>query len=304
MTDPSGRTLAAALACCAALAAASGPALAQSEACLGQGQRKVLLDEALLVLTEPLGVENQLAVYDCTPLVREPGVLYKLTSIELGLSSYLAPAYANLGAFLRVTPLSFLRLKAEAMAVGYWPFPLDAAGYFPVSGDSARFSGKDLPASRAGSAGGIEASLEATLRLELALADWAGVALQDVFATEYWHLGGAPFYFNMRRDVVLASSDVLVKNTGVLLAYFKLTPSATLRVGPIDDVTVVPRSGYRAHSLGAVALLELKRVLWGGNLTPFVRLDGYLEHRFRSGVNLFFGLSGSFELGAFGSPHS
>lgn len=295
MTDHPGRFLAATL----ALAAAAWPAAAraQNEACLGQDRNLVVLDETLLALTEPLGVENQLSVYDCEPLIRRPGVLFKLTSLEIGVSTLLAPAYANAGAFVRVTPLSILRLKAEIQGVGYWPFPLDAAGYFPVQGYGARFSGQDLPSSKAASIDGFRADAEATLQLEVGLTDWAGVAAQDVFTVEHWRVGKEPHYFNMRADLVLAAADTFVENVAVVLAYFRLRDDVTLRVGPIDDFKYVPSSGYRAHALGGVALLELKGVLRGGNVTPFVRLDGYLEHRFRSGVNFFAGVGGSWELG-------
>jgi len=273
---------------------------AENTACHGQDRNLVLLNETLLGLTDPIGVENQLAVYDCVPLIRQPGILFDLTSVEAGLSTYLAPIYVHAGPFVRVTPLSILRIKAEVMGVVLWPFILDGSAYFPVASYSASWRDADLPAAKSQFAGGLQADVEATLQAEIPFGDVFRIAVQDVFTAEYWRIGNAAYYLNPRRDLLLKRSDFMVKNVAALLASFAAKPNVIVRVGPIDDFTLVPASGYRAHCLGGIGLVELNGIAAGGDLAPFVRVDYYLEHGFRRGVNVFAGLSTTFELGASG----
>jgi hypothetical protein len=116
------------------LVASASIANAEPRPCLDEPGAKLILDETLVGVINPLGVENQLKVSYCRPLFERPGLLFDYTSIEAGLYNYTSPIYVQQGAFVQATPLSPLVVRAEAAGVQYWPLPIDGAGYYAVSG--------------------------------------------------------------------------------------------------------------------------------------------------------------------------
>ncbi|HUJ59667.1 MAG TPA: hypothetical protein VLX92_14280 [Kofleriaceae bacterium] len=274
---------------------ATSVARAEPHHCVDERGAHLILDETLVGITNPLGVENQLQLYACWPLVETPGLLFDYTNVELGLYDNLSPIYVQQGAFVQVTPLSPLVVRAEVAGVQYWPLPIDGAGYYAVSGYRADFRDAALPAARGGSATGVEAGSSVTLQGALPLAPRLGLVASDTLNPEYWRLGDGAYWVNERRDVILARSDWLVKNTAALLVEVKRAP-ATLRAGVTDDFTAVPRAGYAANLVGGLATLDVRHPTPSlHEVSAFVRVGDYTAHAFRRGVSVFFGLSAVWE---------
>jgi hypothetical protein len=263
--------------------------------CLDERGDKLIVDETLIGVANPDGAENQVKVSVCWPLIERPGLMFDYTSVEAGLYNYLSPIYVQQGAFVSVTPLSPLVLRAEAAGVQYWPLPIDGAGYYALDSYRASYQDSALPAARASAATGVEAGVSATLQGELELAPRLAIAVTDTLNPEYWSVGTGAFWFDQRRDAILARHDWLVKNTALLFLELKRTP-AKIRIGAFDDVTSVPRAGYVAHIVGAVTMVELRHLTPSMHeLSAFVRLGDYTEHAFRRGPTALFGVSAVWE---------
>jgi len=266
--------------------------------CFGEGRARLLATETLIVQTNPLGGENQLALGVCSPLIRSPGMLFDYTNLQAGLFNYLAPVYLHQGLYASVAPLSVLEIRAEFAGVAYWPLPiLDSAGYFALRDYRVRFDDAELPASRAGFSSGANANLIATLQGQVELTKFLNLSAVDSFGWEYWWMTGAPYYYNVRRDLVLAASDSLLKNMALLLVELVAWHDVALRVGVTDDLSYVPQSGYLANILAALVSVDVKHwPLPGAELQPFLRAGVYTHHRFRSGPQILGGVSFSFDV--------
>jgi hypothetical protein len=263
--------------------------------CLGEPGKRLILDETLVGVVNPLGVENQLKASACWPLVERPGLLFDYTNVELGLYDNLSPIYVQQGAFVSVTPLSPLVVRVEAAGVQYWPLPLSGAGYFGVADYRADYREAALPASRARAATGAELGASATLQGAIEVSRRVSIVVTSAFAAEYWVLGSAAFYVNMRRDAILARADLLAKNTA--LALVQITRGkAIMRAGIVDDLTAVPAAGYVANVVGGTAMIDFRHLRPAlHELSAFVRVGAYTSHAFRTGVNVFFGVSAVWE---------
>jgi len=275
---------------------APGGALARPEHCLGTAQRQWVIDETLIGVVNPEGFEHQLRVALCLPLITRPGLLFDYTHFEVGLTDYLGPVYNHLGVYTSVDPLSFLQLRADAQGVVYWPLHfVDGAGYFALPGYTSRYADDRLPDRAARSAVGFNATLSATLRGAVDLTARVGLLVTSYFAGDFWYVGDSPYYVNLRRDVVLARSDWLLKSTTHLLVDVRLREGLGLHVGVTDDLTYVPRSGYLGNLIGGWVSLPIRRRARLREVEPFVRVGGYTHHAFRTtidgGLQLFGGLS-------------
>lgn len=267
-------------------------ALAKGEQCLGRGESRWLVDETLVWMVNPLGPENQLRVNACHPLY--PGVeglLFDYAAIEYGVFNYTSPVYSMGGGYISVTPLSFMQLRADVAGVGIWPIPLDGAGYFGKASYVKNFSDATMPARDGQFSGGVNVTLTWNLQAELPLSERVALQLTNSFAGDYWRVGSAPYWVNLRRDVVMAKSDWIIKDTAFLGAAVRLEPRYTLRVGAADDLTWVPRSGYVGNVVGVFASLPFRREGLLRDVEPFVRVGYYTEHGFRTGLQLFTGFT-------------
>ena len=263
--------------------------------CLDEPGRKLILDETLIGVANPDGVENQLKLSMCWPLFEQDGLLFDYTNVEAGLYNNLSPIYVQQGAFVAVTPLSLLVLRAEVALVQYWSLPIDGAGYYAVAGYDADYRDTALPAADAIAATGVQAGASATLQGQVALAQHVSLAATATMNPEYWSVGSGAFWFNQRRDLILGRHDWLVKSSAAILLVLHRART-TARVGAFDDLTVVPRSGYVANIVGGVAMIDFRHVTPSlHEVTGFVRIGAYTDHAFRHGVTALLGVSGVWE---------
>jgi hypothetical protein len=219
-------------------------ASAEPQQCLGRGTAQWLVDETFLVVANPEGFENQLRANVCLPLIHRPGILFDYTALEAGAFNYVSPVYVHQGAYVQVTPLSFIQLRADAAAVGIWPLPLDGAGYFAFGGYTNQFADVTMPAHVARGSGGFNGTLSVNLQGEVPLTGRVSLIATSTFALDYWYVGDRSYYFNPRRDLVLAKSDTVVKETAFALVGLQLNPTTALHLGGVEDLSWVPSSGY------------------------------------------------------------
>lgn len=273
--------------------------------CLEEGRPKLLMDQFIAGSINRLGIEQQLYFSICTPLIRRPGVLFDYTFFEAGLLNYLSPVYDYQGAYVGISPLSILKLRAEVSGVFIWPLPVfDSAGYFPVPGYDADFSTRTLTRDVAGSAGGLNVVLSATLQAKAPLTPRLSIVGAGVLLFDYHLVGDQPFFYNSRRDVVQARSDWVMVFTSVLLLQIELTQNLALRVGASDELTYVPASGYTGNLAAGLVTLLARRGLGPSsrvyNIQPFVRLGAHTHHAFRradyAGFTGALGISLTYEL--------
>jgi hypothetical protein len=272
--------------------------------CMGEPRSRVLLTEGLYFTTSPLGVEDQLQLGVCAPLIRKPGLLFDYTNVQGGAIVHLSPVSAMPGAYVSVAPLSVLDLRAEAEGVAVWPIGRDAAGYFPLAGPNASI--EELPASQARSATGFTATFTGTLQVEVAVAEAWTVAAVDSAAYSYWRLGDAAFYYNPRHDLAMARSDWIGTNTALLLAGHPISDRVKIQAGVTDELTWVVTAGSRKNILAGLVAAVISR--WPGprsETQTFLRVGAYTDHPFRTGeLQLLAGVGVTFDLGSGGGPHA
>jgi hypothetical protein len=264
--------------------------------CQGESRPRWLATTTLVGALNPRGLELQLEVGHCQPLITRPGLLFDHTNFQVGLMAGLAPVYAMPGVFLSVAPLSVLELRAEAQYVQEWTIGLDGAGYFPLSGYDADWS--TLPAAEARPAHGYVANLLARLRGELPLgASWSLLAVNTT-SFQFWQLGDAPYYYNTRYDLPMARREWLLRDVALLLASHPLSDRVKLRVGAVDDFSRVTGSGYRQNVLAG--LLAAVFSGWPGprdETLAFLRLGGYTAHAYLRGeLQLYAGVGVTWDL--------
>jgi hypothetical protein len=253
------------------------------------------VDETLVISLAPDGFENQLKVTRCAPLIQRPGILFDYSSWDIGVFNYLSPIYDMQGVTVGVVPLSFLELRVDAAAVGMWTLPLDGAGFFSFPGYTKAFTEKSMPGVNARSAYGANVTLSARLQGEMPVFN-DKLIITNTFQVDYWRVGAAggddgSHYYNARRDVILARSDVLLKNNAMLLFRVNASETVGLQFGVQDDFTYVPGSSYVANIIGVFVSAPIRRKGTLRDIEPFVRLGTYTHHAYRSGFQLFGGIS-------------
>ncbi len=204
---------------------------------------------------------------------------------------------SHIGAYAQLTPLSPLQLRIELGHVSVWPFFFDRAGYFGLAGYDADFRNDRLPAEDASSAQGWNLNLVAILRARIRIGS-VGIVVMNQLNYEYWRVGEADFYLNLRRDVVMSRSDWVLYNEALLCLEINLNDDIAMRVGVFDAVKYVPRSGYLGHLIGGMVMFNWRRLSRGVyDLSPFVRVGGYTHHAFRRGTTaVTVGVIASYEL--------
>lgn len=267
-----------------------GVARAAASQCLGTGGSLLILDETFVVSLAPDGFENQLKASLCKPLIQRPGILFDYSSWDIGAFNYLSPIYDQQGVTVGIMPLSFLELRVDASALAIWSLPLEGAGYFDFPDYTTRFTEKEMPATRARSAWGANVTFSARLQAEVPVFN-DHLVVTNTVQLDHWYVGDASHYYNARRDVVLARSDWLVKNIAILVFKVRASSTVALQFGVQNDLTWVPASGYVGNILGAFLSVPIRRQGRLRDLEPFVRFGAYTHHAYRSGFQLFGGLS-------------
>ncbi|EYF07580.1 hypothetical protein [Chondromyces apiculatus] len=282
------------------------PVEPQGKHCLERTQTKLGMNQQMGASINPLGAEHTLSFYLCVPLIRKPGALFDLTNVQVGVMNYLSPAYMHQGGFVEVTPISPLVLRAEISGMTIWSLPIQSAGYYGYPSYESDHE-SDRTIERAGRASGWTAGMSATLRARLGRKDGPGLVILDTFLAERWSVGDAPVYYNLRRDVLAAEKDWILRNTGALLADIPIGFDYGVRAGVSDWTTIVPASGQFSNVvLGLLAVRFLNVSATVREIQPFVISGVYTHHasvsQFRRGeATVMLGASAIYEVAAFGN---
>jgi hypothetical protein len=257
---------------------------ARGRHCAGRYREQVVLSQLFALQVNPEGVLNQFRLGLCFPLIRNPGVLFDYTSVEIGVLNELTPAFTHLGGYAQISPLSFLVFRAELSGLVIWPLPANRAGYYPVdNGYDSPYDGDDLPAGEGVTETGWNLNLITILRGKVVFTEVWGLILLSILSVGYWDVGEDVHYFNLRWDVILNGKDWVIANEAFLGVEQRINPDFGIRYGLFDSYRRVPNAGYEGHQLGIFFMgwwPKPHEAVW--DLTPFVRAGYYLDHAFRA----------------------
>lgn len=251
--------------------------------CLGENCPKLVLHQVFGGRLNTTGVENTVELGPCLPLIQRPGLLFDYTYAQFSLVNVLSPTYVNVGGKAEIAPLSFLVFHAEVGAHLIWPLGLDRTGYHPRSGYDDPYDPAALPGDTGGAAGGWYVVTGATFQIKLPLGPLAWI-LVDTFTAELWRVGPEDYYYNCKKDLVLAQRDVFLDNSAMTFLEIPLHPNFQLRLGGLDDWIYVPASQHVDHRLyGALAFNFTRLGRAARDFMPFLAVGGIIRHGFLQG---------------------
>ena len=110
------------------------------------------------------------------------------------------------------------------------------------------------------------------------------LAAYDSFLVDFHALGPAPYYAQVRHDLVSAREDWVLGNEANLAIGIPIPGGPQFRIGAYDALRVVPGSGYVGNQVGGILMLVFERPVPGiDELSIFVRVGGYTNHAIRAG---------------------
>lgn len=256
--------------------------------------------QGLVLLLNPMGAQHELALGLRAPLFDQDELLFGGAHAEAGVISRTAPVFANTGAYLEVSPLAFLVLRAEVLGVGQWPIGMDGAGYYGRAGYEDDVRAQTLTGETGGSATGWTVRLSGQLQGAIPFSDDVRLLLVDRMTFQHDTIGDASHYYSLEHDLVLARSDWVTHNDGLVLAEIRAAEDLVVRAGAYSNLRWVPRSGYVGHQLGPLAAVTFRNVTREvSSLSIFVRGGYYTHHVTRADeLTVLGGLSIDYDLGA------
>ena len=259
--------------------------------CLEENETKWVYHGILGGQYNPLGVEYTGDLGICVPFITTPGVLWDYTALEIGTLHFLSPAYLHLGGYISLAPISPLVLRVELSWLTFWPATLDRAAYFSRSGYDDEMRPSAMPPELGESASGWNLNLMAIIRTKFDIGR-LGLIILNVMMMEFWNVGEADYYANLRLELVLARSDWALVNEAMVFLEIPLTSDLSLRLGAYDSLKYGIESRQINNNVGFMAMVnwpQLGRAV--RNLAPFFRLGFHTHRPFDDGVvTLFLGV--------------
>ena len=251
--------------------------------CLGQPRPTLTMHQVLGIKWGPWGLEHQLRIGGCAPLVRKEGVLFDYSFIEAGFQAHTSPIYVMPGAYVDIAPLSILQFHLQFAPVFYWPIGLNGAGYYELDGYEDNYHESQLPPEDGEPALGWYLRTGATVQLAIPMGP-VRLLITDTLVAELWQLGEQPFYFHNRNDVPAARREWFLDNMTLLMAEIPLHPNLDLRTGLNYQLTMNLGAKQMSNVLGGVAMFRFKKLGRAlRDFTPLVRIGGRTHHPVRQG---------------------
>ena len=196
---------------------------------------KRILDESLGFSVNRLGLQHVLDLRWVWPLTSSRNPLLAGARASVGVTNVITPAYTRLGAWVEVSPLSILDVRAGAEPGAYFGTfgsLMSFSSYADPFDDTTRTERKDE--ARAGS--GSRLYVSPTLKLRLGQL----VAASSV-DLEWWRSSaGGPLYYEPARDTLLkVGGDRLMGVSSVLLRQQALAGRGSLSYGLAHHITYV-----------------------------------------------------------------
>ena len=259
---------------------AAVPAVAATN-CLGEPEIKPVMRHTLGIKYGDWGLEHQMKVGACIPLIKDKGVLTDGSFIETGFASWTTPIYTMPGAYLAIAPLSILQFHFEAAPIIYWPIGISAAGYYPLDSIESDFSRENLPAEDGGAATGGFFRFGPTVQIAFNLKPKVRIIIVDTLRFEYFVIGEAPVYFHNRNDLAATNPDWFIDNLALAMVGIQVHPNAELRVGLNDHLIMNLSAGHKSNSLRGVAMISMKKVGRLRDLAPILTMGIRTNHPVR-----------------------
>ncbi len=226
-----------------------------------------------------IGLENNLDVVWTWKLSESKNPLLSDAHLALGLTDTLSPAYNRVAAWVELSPLSILDLRAG----------VEPTVYFGLFNSLQDFASYDAPFDEKTRKDTNSLSYFGTAR-RLYVAPTVKMRFGRVVAfsgaeVEWWKASGdGPYFYEPARDVLLKSDgDRLVRTSSALLYTQPFSGEKKLMIGPLHQLIDV--SGARANRvqrLGVMAVYELgPRWLGLRHATLITQTAYYLDDRFK-----------------------
>jgi hypothetical protein len=228
-----------------------------------------------------IGVQNNLELAWTWKLSSSTNPLLKDAHVAAGLTDSLSPAYNRLGAWVELSPLSILDLRAglePAVYFGTFSSLTDYASYDGVFDTDTRKE-RDRAGEKSFGTGG-RAYLGPTLKLQVGRV--VAVAGAEF---EWWRASNdGPYFYEPTRDLLLKSDgDSMVQGQNLLLLEFPRPSGGKILAGPIHGyrhVYGVPQN--RIQTLGLLGVYELAESRFGVKKpTVILQVSRYLEDRWK-----------------------
>jgi hypothetical protein len=227
------------------------------------------------------GVQNNLELTWTWKLSSSTNPLLSDAHVSVGLVDSLSPAYNRVGAWVEVSPLSILDLRAgvePAVYFGTFSSLTDYASYDGVFDIDTR-KARDRAGEKAFGTGG-RVYLGPTLKLKLGrMIAVAGAEF------EWWRASNeGPYFYEPTRDLLLESKgDSMVMGSNLLLFEFPRPSSGKILVGPIHGYRhVYGAPQNRIQTLGLLGVYELAAQRFGVRKpTVILNVSRYLEDRWK-----------------------
>lgn len=263
-----------------------GAARAESRACVDRASPRWVGRTMLGLSVVPFGAEVQARVAACRPLYPRAGDWFDLAMLEVGAMTSVSPVYAAGGGYVTFTPTNLVAFRFEALGVGYWPLPLEGAGYYALpTADTPRDPATTLAVERGGAATGFTLRVLTTLQANIPLGPLA-VLVQNTSMAEHTEIGEGAYFVNVQIDHTQRRDDLVFGNDAVLVLEIPswLTTGPVIRFGAYDSFRHVLATGSEGNQAGGLAVLGWSRPLpelhW---LEVGVRAGAYTSHPLRTG---------------------
>jgi hypothetical protein len=244
-----------------------------------------------------IGIQNNFEVYWRWGLSRSENPLLKDAHFSFGFNDSFSPAYNRIAAWVELSPLSILDLRAgiePALYFGTYNALQDFSSYDDLFDEDTR---RDTN-SRAKAGFGGRVYLAPTFKIRFGRVVFASSA-----EFEWWKAGNdGPYFYENTRDLLMKSDGDGVMQTSTVLLYEIPRGEGKLLVGPIHNITDVHDSPQnKIERLGVLGVYEIAPRRWGvGQPTVIFHLARYLEDRYKKD-ELTAVLAVRFQLGA--KPH-
>jgi hypothetical protein len=202
-------------------------------------------DQNLQASYNALGVQLGTKLYYRIPLIKEPGILWESTKIDVGIANALSPAYDLVGPFVDLEPIAVFDLELKAQFIGYYSGL--GFGFRDLAGYGSAFDASGLNAVTAKNTSGYLLGAAPTLKFAL-----GRFAFSDTLHVTYFNVdGGTGYFYETIANCSLAKSDLELYND----AYALYLVDAGSYAGLNYSVLEIPASGYRSQTLQAVGAL-------------------------------------------------
>jgi hypothetical protein len=227
------------------------------------------------------GVQNNLELAWTWKLSDSTSPLLSDAHFAVGLADSLSPAYNRLGAWVELSPLSILDLRAgiePAVYFGTFSSLTDYASYDGVFDTDTR-KARDEAGDKSFGTGG-RAYVGPTLKLK-----FGQVIVVSGAEFEWWRASNdGPYFYEPTRDLLLKSEgDSMVQGQNLLLLEFPRPSGGKILAGPIHNyrhVYGVPQN--RVQTLGLLGVYELAEQRFGVKKpTVILQVSRYLEDRWK-----------------------